>query len=421
MKTVKELWAAIGPSRPIVFWGAAMTGQATGKMIDRFNLRLPSLYVDSSSAFLGRSNGGIPIRYPNAIWEETWSEKPYVVVTVAVRENEIADILQHHGFNEGDDYSLISALNIPLFLIDIVGACNLRCPSCPRGNSDDLPQPPLGMMSVELFTKIVDRILEQSPYVPYISLYNWGDTLLHPKLSEIVKVLTDRNIFSAASSNFSMEYDLKSLVRSGLGELKISLSGFYQDTYGQTHTKGDIRLVKSNMYRLRYYMDKFNSDLSVKVEYHVYRDNRGRDFEMMKDLCEELGFAFNSYFAIVSPVEKILSRLIDGDKTLDDINDKLAVSLEDGIRIGKKYPIDDCNYYNQTNINVDGSVYLCCNTYNSADNMVCQDFLNTSLDEINLAKRRHPLCGPCIDHGLPQFIQNLGAEERAKLVRPPTR
>ena len=31
-----------------------------------------------------------------------------------------------------------------LFDVDIVGRCNLRCPSCPVGNSAEVPRPGIG-------------------------------------------------------------------------------------------------------------------------------------------------------------------------------------------------------------------------------------------------------------------------------------
>ena len=71
--------------------------------------------------------------------------------------------------------------------------------------------------------------------------------------------------------------------------LKISLSGYYPEAYNNTHQGGDITLVKSNLYRLKYMLDKHNSNTLVDINYHLYKDNNGKNLKKMTELAEELG------------------------------------------------------------------------------------------------------------------------------------
>ena len=63
------------------------------------------------------------------------------------------------------------------YSLEIVGSCNLRCPSCPVGNINSRT---IGkeMISEELFCKIIDKIdKEKEVDSPLISLFDWGSLL----------------------------------------------------------------------------------------------------------------------------------------------------------------------------------------------------------------------------------------------------
>ena len=51
-------------------------------------------------------------------------------------------------------------------------------------------------------------------------------------------------------------------------------------------------------------------------------------------------------------------------------------------------------------INFDGSVGLCCNVFDYANN-VAPNFLTASHDELQDAKAAHPFCGPCLAAEIP--------------------
>jgi hypothetical protein len=69
------------------------------------------------------------------------------------------------------------------FFIDVVGTCNLRCPSCAVGNAP--AQLAKGLMSVATFDKILSKIRAEYSDCGrlFVDLYNWGEPGLHPDLS----------------------------------------------------------------------------------------------------------------------------------------------------------------------------------------------------------------------------------------------
>ncbi len=136
--------------------------------------------------------------------------------------------LRRYSAREGDTY---------IFVIDIVGTCNLRCPTCPVGNS---PERPRGFMDLALFRRIIAKIRRESPVPhPQINLYNWGEPLLHPELPRIIAILRQAGMRSYLSSNLNIKRGLEAVIAAGPDELKISLSGFSQETYSRTHARGE--------------------------------------------------------------------------------------------------------------------------------------------------------------------------------------
>src|SRR6266480_2334983 len=123
------------------------------------------------------------------------------------------------------------------YLIDIVGTCILRCPSCPVGNVKNTSSTdvrPKGFMEFELFTRILDRIqadcsARSEPIEVF--LYNWGEPLIHPRIVDFVSELARRHIRFFISTNFNIEAPLKPIVRANPAVFRISVSGYFRETY----------------------------------------------------------------------------------------------------------------------------------------------------------------------------------------------
>ena len=125
--------------------------------------------------------------------------------------------LRRYAAREGDTY---------IFVIDVVGTCNLRCPTCPVGNS---PERPRGFMELALFEKIIAKIRRKSPVpTPIINLYNWGEPLLHPDLPAIITILHQAGMRSQLSTNLNVKRGLEAVIAADADALKISLSGFHR-------------------------------------------------------------------------------------------------------------------------------------------------------------------------------------------------
>lgn len=298
-----------------------------------------------------------------------------------------------------------------VYNIDIVGTCNLACPSCPVGNtplgSAWRGTQPKGFMGVELFSRILDKICRESPATrPVIALYNWGEPLLHPDIGRIVSLVRERNLYCAVSTNLNQTRFLEDLVIAEPSSIKISVSGSSQATYGRTHRKGQIDAVMSNMRLLRQLVDAHGKRIDIFIGYHDYIGNDGDELAAMEAIARELRFGIRHKIARFSPLEKMLPlcgdepSVGDADTALYDL---LLVKPHEWSRVATDGGFDDtCLMREQEmTINFDGSVALCCNVFDYANN-VASDFLSVGHAALQSAKEHHPFCGPCMAAGYPR-------------------
>lgn len=289
---------------------------------------------------------------------------------------------------------------ISTYYIDIVGSCNLKCPSCPLGNSPGISRPG-GVMGVELFEAIVKKIRRESPSVKVVHLYNWTEPTLNKNLPELIHIARKHKLRSRLSTNLTVAHNLERVMEAEPGAIVISLSGFSQSVYSQTHSGGDIELVKENMLRLRDYRNRQTRRTQISVSYHCYRHNLGEEYRQMADLCRQLDFIFVPTIAFLYPLEKVLD--IYRGKSPEDLAklvDLLLVSPARAREFSLQAPSRDCSLRSTMNtINCDGSVSLCCTAYDS-DYIVADSFVDTPQEELQKRKNQHRACGECMRNGL---------------------
>ncbi len=288
------------------------------------------------------------------------------------------------------------------YIIDVVGTCNLGCPSCPVGNLTGAGRAK-GFMDVDLFTKIVRKIkLESAQETPELWLYNWGEPLLHPELSELIGIARAHDLPVMISTNLNSKLDFKDVIRAAPDTLKISLSGFSQEVYGRTHAKGQIETVKANMRKIRDYMDEFGVDIDVWVGYHIYRHNV-TEMKPMHVFTESLGFGFNPVVAFLQPLEKMVE-VVEGNFPPDK-KDLLDLMIDHPlIKFIKnreyKFPELDCELRtNMMTINHDGTVALCCGVYDPK-HMLGVKFTDLPHQELQALKYQHDFCRTCYKYDL---------------------
>jgi MoaA/NifB/PqqE/SkfB family radical SAM enzyme len=412
--TLGELLKIIG-GRPVLIWGARMTGIGFLRLARKNNIKVVG-FVDADPSLNGVEISGIAVGLPDSVPALRERYKDLVVlIAVSIKEDEIAGVLEKSGVT-GADYIRYSNFCGCFFTIDIAGICNLKCPSCAHTMEGIVN--PKGFMSFVDFKKISAKMIKEVGLVSHVCLYSWGEPLLHKELDLCVEHLHHLGIAAAVSSNLSIESSerIEKLIQASPDYLKISLSGFYPEVYGTTHTGGDVNLVKSNLYRLRYLIDKHKAPVFVEVNYHLYKNNTGEDLSRMKELCVELGFVLSPCYANITPVERLFD-YCEGrlDEKTAELFKLLLVGVDKGLEIAGPHKHLPCRFRtNQVNINWDRSVPLCCVCFDRKSSIVSGDYLKDSLKDISIRKEKHPLCKKCVKYAIPPYLLGVNQKEWEK-------
>ncbi len=289
------------------------------------------------------------------------------------------------------------------FVIDVIGSCNLRCPSCPVGNSQQARQPS-GLMSPDLLERIIAKAVGECD-LGSVSLYNWTEPLLHPQLAELVEIVARRGVNCLLSSNLNVLKNIDAVLSAGPRELRISVSGFHQETYGTTHVGGQIQRVKENMVQLADARRRTRSKTKIRVAFHRYLHNFADELAM-RSFAESLGFDFQPLWALLMPLEKNLAYLgetcTDATITEQDqqLIDRLALHPGDAAAVGRRHREQPCVLQDQQMaLDFEGYAVLCCGVFDRQKYRLAA-YLDTPLDELQALKKRHSLCGSCMSHGL---------------------
>lgn len=291
-----------------------------------------------------------------------------------------------------------------LFNIDLLGVCNLKCPSCPTGRREN------GIVKGTMSPETLEAILKKADrecIIHSIGLINWTEPTLHPKLGEMVRIAKKYCKTVGLSTNLNYDADFKSIMEAEPTVMRVSLSGFTQEVYEKGHRGGQIEKVKENLKKLKQY----NVSTDIAVYWHNYNDN-GHEKQAMKDLAASLGFGFHESNAVLMPVEEVM-KVWRTDSTAPASTDvgnllpRLLEGMQDAKQeCGKLKRIHCSLQTRQMAIDSEGNVSVCCASYNTKLNLV-GNFLTMPLKEIEKRKNNSAFCRSCKQMGAHVYVLYL--------------
>jgi MoaA/NifB/PqqE/SkfB family radical SAM enzyme len=293
------------------------------------------------------------------------------------------------------------------FDIDVVGACNLRCPCCPQGNIKDY-RLPTGFIEPDRLNRILQKAKSECQ-VARVSLFSWGEPLLHPRLPELIRIVHQAGAACYLSSNLNILPHVDAIMAENPSNFRISLSGFSQEVYGYTHRGGDIERVKRHMIELAEAQQRNNATTHIYVYYHRYRHNL-KEEPLMRQFAAELGFDFQPVWALFFPVEKILAHVGGEDHGFAvtaedrDLMGHLAVPLEEALAAAKSCRGQPCPLRDESlSLDCQGNVQLCCGIFDPRQ-FTLGKYLEMPIEDIQRAKDNHPMCVQCMAHGIHRYL-----------------
>lgn len=283
-------------------------------------------------------------------------------------------------------------------LVDVVGPCNLRCISCPKGipgaNNHQ------GMMSVDIFRRVIDKMTREMPFLNSVHLYNYGEPLLHPNLAEIINIASHEfGISTAISTNLNNGRNLEKVVQANPDVMYISCSGIGKN-YEITHTEGKWDIFLNNLNNLNKLIKKYKPETNFQIRYHIYGHNLQEDYEKAKKLFEDMGFLFSPTIAHVYP-EKILQNLAYGfpiPETVKKAGELTLYNIEEQIEAARKEKDAPCSIIDMfPSIRWDCSIIHCCSFSNP---IIHKNYLDLDLKNIEEIRKNNGFCNLCTSYGM---------------------
>lgn len=272
------------------------------------------------------------------------------------------------------------------YFIDLVDACNLACPACPRGLRQ--MRNSRAKMAPELFRTIIDKIVRQ-PFGPKIvCLFNWTEPFLHEGIAGCVAYCRENKLLCSVSSNLSLPnlgQLLPDTLQAGLTKLMVSVSGFTQETYNRYHRGGDVERVKHNLGLLSRAIAK-GSRCTAEVHYLLFPYNRD-EVDLFRHYCGDIGLNF------LVKAGRGLHDDMTWDPKLMQFMPRADGNAEE--RRNSSNNLGPCSQvFDMMSLDCRGDAYLCCcRPY--LEPMRIGNFLEMDDDEQFLRRFMHPECGPC--------------------------
>ncbi len=165
-------------------------------------------------------------------------------------------------------------------------SCNLRCPECPSGLRSF--SRPTGMLEPTFFRKSLDEL---SPDLLYLVFYFQGEPFLNRRFLEMVRYASQKNIYTATSTNahYFDDETARKTIESGLDRLIISIDGTSQEVYEQYRVGGNLEKVIEGTRRILHWRKELKSKTPFVVfQFLVVRPNE-HQMDEVQQLADMLG------------------------------------------------------------------------------------------------------------------------------------
>ncbi len=394
--------AELFQGRDLYIWGAGQKGRGFLLALKRNGFTVKA-FLDNSPLLIGTEYQGIPTVAPETILHHPdIPQNSFILIASVDKKNkDMFALCEKAGLQKKRDFINIQELSPFYPTIEISGICNLKCISCPRGNTKN-PPPIGGFISTDDYSRIIYKMIGEIPFLYLVDLYIWGEPLLNPALPEIIEINNRLGIASGISSNLNSGKYLEGAIKASPAQIRVSLSGYGAKNYEMSHRGGRWARLYRNLLLLAEYIKKYKTKTIVEVYFHVNKSNPS-EYKKLKELCKTLGYRIHPSISMIFPDYVI--DYIEGKplcKEAQDAMDLMLVSIDQMIDDAKNEWQKDCLLKRVLPVvNWDMSVQPCCNyTYRN----LATNYLDISIEDIIKERNNHPLCVKCQKYSLHRYF-----------------
>jgi MoaA/NifB/PqqE/SkfB family radical SAM enzyme len=173
--------------------------------------------------------------------------------------------------------------------IEATNVCPGGCVLCPVGQGRTGRSQ--GHMDWDKFRRLIDQV---AWHMRFISLYKWGEPLMHPRVYDMIAYIKSAGIYVRVSSNlhpFRAE-DADRLIRSGLDEFVVSLHGISERTYRTYQPQHGLAEVLAKIQALMAAKRRLGAQKPlVRLNFVIRKDNE-HEVPRLGEFSRALGIGF---------------------------------------------------------------------------------------------------------------------------------
>jgi hypothetical protein len=281
------------------------------------------------------------------------------------------------GAASRDDVGALAACPSRL-QVEATSHCQLACPSCPTATRATEAALGRGLLRPADFAALLDA----NPGVRKVELSNYGEALLHPRLTELLEIAQQRGVEVTLENgvNFNQAPGdvLEALVRTGVSKITVSIDGASAETYAQYRRGGDFRQVMANLLKLVALKRRLGSARPALTWQFILFSHNAHEVGRARGLAARLGMRF------------VLKRSWDASRAAPGAS--RADHLE---ATGEAYLHTICRQlWRSPQINWNGDVLGCCRNYwGRFGGNAFRDGLGAALNTEGLRAARRALMG----------------------------
>jgi radical SAM protein with 4Fe4S-binding SPASM domain len=258
-------------------------------------------------------------------------------------------------------YRRLLAWSWPLNMqIELTSYCNLRCVVCPVG-TNELTRGPRAI-DIDLFESLLREV---GPYLLTLSLWAWGEPLLHPKLDQVLAI-TRRypmaTLLSTNGQNLNQKRIQEVLRKEPPSQLIVAIDGLCDQSHSLYRKGARLEPALEGVRALSAWKQETGSRLPILHCRFLAMKHNEHELPRLRQFAAENGFDMVSIrsLSIIDSSEEQSHRAL-----LPDAEELRAYAYEDGKRVRR----DDfiCQHaFSFPSVFADGTVVACDQDYNGS-------------------------------------------------------
>ena len=146
-------------------------------------------------------------------------------------------------------------------MIELTNYCNLQCPVCPTGNGQLERRPQA--MELDLFERLMNEV---GPYLTTAALFCWGEPLIHPRLSDVLRIASRHRVpvrLSTNGQNLGDTRVIHALLDHPPAYVTIAIDGLTEETNSLYRVGADLQSARKGVQALAEAKRRKGTDLPV--------------------------------------------------------------------------------------------------------------------------------------------------------------